>query len=68
MAVIRGFGDGNGGALVVTVLGFLLGRDSGFQQRLPGSAVAEFPIIGDQVQDNIHGLRSSGDRATIGRR
>jgi hypothetical protein len=37
--------------VVVTVLGFLLGRDSGFQQRLVGSAVAEFPIIGDQVRD-----------------
>ena len=37
--------------VVVTVLGFLLGRDSGFQQRLLGSAVAEFPIIGDQVRD-----------------
>ena len=49
--------DDNGGALaynvffalfplllvVVTVLGFLLGRDSGFQQRLLGSALAEFP-------------------------
>ena len=29
--------------VVVTVLGFLLGRDSGLQQRLLGSAVAEFP-------------------------
>ena len=41
-------------------LGFLLGRDSGFQQRLLRLAVADFPIIGDQVQDNIHGLRGSG--------
>jgi hypothetical protein len=32
--------------VVVTVLGSLLGRDSGFQQCLLGSAVAEFPIIG----------------------
>jgi uncharacterized BrkB/YihY/UPF0761 family membrane protein/quercetin dioxygenase-like cupin family protein len=48
------------------VLGFLLGRDSGFQQRLLGSAVAEFPIIGDQVQDNIHGLRGSGVGLVIG--
>jgi hypothetical protein len=51
---------------VVTVLGFLLGRDSGFQQRLLGSAVADFPIIGDQVQDNIHGLRGSGVGLVIG--
>ena len=52
--------------VVVTVLGFLLGRDSGFQQRLLGSAVAEFPIIGDQVQDNIHGLRGSGVGLVVG--
>jgi uncharacterized BrkB/YihY/UPF0761 family membrane protein len=48
------------------VLGFLLGRDSGLQQRLLGSAVADFPIIGDQVQDNIHGLRGSGVGLVIG--
>jgi uncharacterized BrkB/YihY/UPF0761 family membrane protein len=83
-AVIRKFGDDNGGALttvvaynaffalfplllvVVTVFGFLLGRDSGFQQRVLGSAVAEFPIIGDQVQRNIHGLRGSGVGLVIG--
>jgi membrane protein len=52
--------------VVVTVLGFLLGRDSGFQQRLLGSAVAEFPIIGDQVRDNIHGLRGSGIGLVVG--
>jgi uncharacterized BrkB/YihY/UPF0761 family membrane protein len=52
--------------VVVTVLGFLLGRDSGFQQRLLGSAVAEFPIIGDQVRDNIHGLRGSGLGLVVG--
>jgi membrane protein len=51
---------------VVAVLGFLLGRDSRFQQRLLGSAVAEFPIIGDQVQDNIHGLRGSGSAWWLG--
>jgi YihY family inner membrane protein len=52
--------------VVVTVLGFLLGRDSGFQQRVLGSAVAEFPIIGDQVQESIHGLRGSGVGLVIG--
>ena len=52
--------------VVVTVLGFLLGRDSGFQQRLLGSAVADFPLIGDQVQDNIHGLRGSGVGLVVG--
>ena len=60
--------------VVVTVLGFLLGRDSGIQQRLVGSAVAEFPIIGDQVRDNIDGcagqyrrLRGSRPGGRVGR-
>jgi membrane protein len=84
LAVMRRFGDDNGGALatvvaynaflalfplllvVVAVLGFLLGRDSGFQQRLLGSAVAEFPNVGDQVQDNIQGLRGSGSAWWLG--
>jgi YihY family inner membrane protein len=83
-AVMRKFGDDNGGALttvvaynaffalfplllvVVTVFGFLLGRDSGFQQRVLGSAVAEFPIIGEQVQRNLHGLRGSGVGLVVG--
>jgi YihY family inner membrane protein len=83
-AVMRKFGDDNGGALttvvahnaflalfplllvVVTVLGFLLGRDSGFQQRVLDSAVADFPIIGDQVQRNIHGLRGNGVGLMVG--
>jgi YihY family inner membrane protein len=52
--------------VVVTVLGFLLGRDSGFQQRLLDSAVVEFPIIGDQLQNNIHGLRGSGVGLVVG--
>ena len=45
--------------VVVTVLGFLLGRDSGFQQRLLDSAVADFPIIGDQVQDTSMGCAAA---------
>jgi hypothetical protein len=52
--------------VVVTVLGFLLGRDSGFQQCLLGSAAAEFPIIGYQVRDNFHGLRGSGVGLVVG--
>jgi YihY family inner membrane protein len=77
---MRKFGDHHGGALttvvaynaffalfpLLLVVVTLLGRDSGLQQRLLGSAVADFPIIGDQVQDNIHGLRGSGVGLVIG--
>ena len=52
--------------VVVTVLGSLLGRDSGFQQCLLGSAVAEFPIIGYQVRDNFHRLHGSGVGLVVG--
>jgi uncharacterized BrkB/YihY/UPF0761 family membrane protein len=48
------------------VLGFLLGCDSGFQQCLLGSAVAEFPIIGYQLRDNLHGLHGSGVGLVVG--
>ena len=52
--------------IVVALLGFLLGRDSGLQQRVLGSAVAEFPVIGDQVQRNLHGLRGNGVGLVVG--
>jgi membrane protein len=52
--------------VVVAVLGFLLGRDSRFQQRLPGPRWPSSPVIGDQVQDNIQGLRGSGSAWWLG--
>jgi len=52
--------------LLVTALGFVVGNDPHLQQRLLHSALAEFPIIGVQIQQNIHGLRSNGFGLVVG--
>jgi YihY family inner membrane protein len=52
--------------LAVTVLGFVVGNDPALQRRLLHSALAEFPIIGAQIQQNIHALRANGVGLAIG--
>jgi YihY family inner membrane protein len=52
--------------LLVTGLGFLLGRHPALEQRLLHSTLAEFPIIGNQIQGNIHALRASGVGLVVG--
>src|SRR5206468_3285290 len=52
--------------LLVTGLGFVVGRDPALQRRLLHSALAEFPIIGDQIQHNIHALRANGFGLVVG--
>jgi YihY family inner membrane protein len=46
--------------LMITLLGFVLGRHAGLEDTVVHSALAQFPIIGDQIQKNIHSLRASG--------
>jgi YihY family inner membrane protein len=46
--------------LMVTIFGFVLGRHAKFEETVLHSALAQFPIIGDQIQKNIHSLRASG--------
>src|SRR5881392_851880 len=45
--------------LAATILGFVLNGDSDLQQKLLGSALSQFPIIGKQITANIHGYRGS---------
>ncbi|GAA2603193.1 YihY/virulence factor BrkB family protein [Actinomadura fulvescens] len=45
--------------LLVTVLGFALQNDPELQQRVLDSALAQFPVIGDQIGANIHSLHGS---------
>ncbi|MFC6879585.1 MULTISPECIES: YihY/virulence factor BrkB family protein [Actinomadura] len=45
--------------LLVTVLGFALQDDPGLQQRVLDSALAQFPVIGDQIGANIHSFHGS---------
>jgi YihY family inner membrane protein len=51
---------------LTTVLATVLGRDPDLQGRVLNSTLAQFPVIGDQIRDNIHSLRGSGIALTIG--
>lgn len=48
---------------LVTILGFVLKDDPELQQRIVGSALVQFPVIGDQIRDNIGSL--SGNWAAL---
>jgi YihY family inner membrane protein len=50
----------------VTVLGMVLRNDPELQNRILSSALAQFPIIGDQIRENIKGLGKSGAALVIG--
>jgi YihY family inner membrane protein len=52
--------------LLVTILGFVAQNSPDFRDRLVDSAVADFPIIGDQITRNVASLRASGLGLLIG--
>jgi YihY family inner membrane protein len=52
--------------LLVTVLGFVLEGDPKDQASVLHSALGQFPIIGDQLQSNIHSLKGSIGSLAIG--
>ncbi|AUG80486.1 hypothetical protein CFP65_5803 [Kitasatospora sp. MMS16-BH015] len=52
--------------LLSTVLGFVLHGHPAAQQSVLDSALADFPIIGDQLHQNVHSLRGSGLALVIG--
>lgn len=52
--------------LLVTVLGFVAQHNSDFQDRLVDSALAEFPVIGDQIGRNVDSLEASGLGLVVG--
>jgi len=52
--------------LLVTLLGLLLRGNESLQKRVLQSALSDFPILGDQLRDNIHSLRLSGLGLVIG--
>lgn len=49
-----------------TVLGFVLADDPSRQQALLDSALANFPVLGDQIRTNIGSARGSGVALVIG--
>jgi YihY family inner membrane protein len=52
--------------VLVTVLGIVLHNDPAAQQRVLHSALVDFPIIGDQLRNNIHSLNRTGTGLVIG--
>lgn len=52
--------------LLVTFLGFILGDNPELQQQILNSALRDFPIIGDQIGQNVHSLRGSVTAVVIG--
>jgi membrane protein len=50
----------------VTVLGFVLGNNAELQEKIVGSVLAQIPVIGDQIKDNVHSIRGSGIALAIG--
>jgi membrane protein len=52
--------------VVVTVLGFALRHDPALQQRVLRSALADFPVIGDQLRSNIHALGRGPSGLVVG--
>jgi inner membrane protein YhjD len=50
----------------VTVLGFVLQGNPSAQTSVLHSTLSQFPIIGDQLQKNVHSLKGSGLALAIG--
>ncbi|WP_161790154.1 YihY/virulence factor BrkB family protein [Streptacidiphilus carbonis] len=52
--------------LLTTSLGFVLHGNPAAQRAVLHSALADFPIIGNQLQDNVHSLQGTGAAVAIG--
>jgi YihY family inner membrane protein len=52
--------------VLVAVLGFVLRGDPHLQQQVIGSALGRFPVIGEQLKNNIKGLTGSGAGVALG--
>lgn len=52
--------------LLSTVLGYVLHSHPSVQHDVLNSALADFPIIGDQIRENIHSLQGSALAVVIG--
>src|SRR5205823_10305232 len=50
--------------VMVTVLGFFLGKNSHLQDEVVHSVISRFPVIGDQIK--FHSLKGSGIALAIG--
>ncbi|HMD57466.1 MAG TPA: YihY/virulence factor BrkB family protein [Solirubrobacteraceae bacterium] len=50
----------------VTILGFVLQGNPSAQESVLHSTLSQFPIIGNQLQENVHSLKGSGIALVIG--
>jgi membrane protein len=50
----------------VTVLGFVLEGNSGTREEIIHSTLGQFPIIGTQLEQNVHSLQGSGLALAVG--
>jgi YihY family inner membrane protein len=51
---------------LVTILGFVLDGDPELQRQVVDSAMSQFPVIGDQIRDNIGSLSGNWTALAIG--
>jgi YihY family inner membrane protein len=52
--------------ILTTVLGAVLRHDPGLQERVLNSALVDFPVIGQELKNNIHGIGRNGAGLAIG--
>ncbi|WP_018332864.1 YihY/virulence factor BrkB family protein [Actinomycetospora chiangmaiensis] len=52
--------------LALTVLGFVLQGDPALQQALLTSALRNFPVVGDQIGENVRSLQGSVEALVVG--
>jgi len=52
--------------LLVTVLGIALHDNASLQQRVLNSALTDFPVIGEQLRENVHSLNRTGVGLVVG--
>lgn len=52
--------------VLVSALGFVLGENSGFRQKVLDSVLSQIPVIGSQLNNNIQGIQGSGLALVIG--
>jgi YihY family inner membrane protein len=50
----------------VTLLGYALQSDPDLQRRVLDSALTDFPVIGPQLEDNVHSLKGSAAALVVG--
>jgi YihY family inner membrane protein len=51
---------------LVTIVGFAFRGNEGLQERIVEAALAQFPVLGDRIQQNIGSLQGSGLALAVG--